>query len=200
MLAHPVPEGPAAESPEGTEVVPLDWETYCWAHDKYERLIGHEDDLLGVRAGFFFLVEGVLISVLVTDFVLSPTHQDFLTVAAVSGLIGVIWSVFNYGPLISTSNALSVWKSEIQRLEKSAPTRATAAQYDLFLRPFTAYAESYSLRSVLKKDRQRMIRPWMVSPSDSILVIVEVCQYAWLVVLVSAIFWQPVAGYLSGLV
>lgn len=97
-------------------LTPEEWMTFSWLHDKYERLIAHEDDLLNSRSSFSFTVVAIflagLIALVVSGLPAGPKAQGSVGLLGAIVFTGVVWIL-----TIGTGRTIGQHKGVIKNLE-----------------------------------------------------------------------------------
>ena len=100
-----------------SELNPEDWATFTWLHDKYERLIVHEDQLFNVRMSTFSAIFAALVGALALVSISTLNLQTRAVVALV--LLGLMWVITRlWEVLLGTGRTLESRKAIARTLEK----------------------------------------------------------------------------------
>lgn len=134
----------------------LDAETYRWLHDKYERLLLNEEHRQTTYLGFFYVLQGVLVSIIAAAGV--ATHNfDLLTflISAIA-ILGVLTSFVTWAVTSRTAIACDFWRSSLWILESETALSGPKMNGDLrrLSKPFLSFEETF------KEDERRPDRSW----------------------------------------
>jgi hypothetical protein len=127
-----------------------DGANYRWLHDKYERLVVHEDDLLTSRMEYFLLIQGALLTVLGAAYATAPDDK-YLQVAKAVSLVGSFSAGTSAVILWKTRVSSRFFKDSIECIEKQM--EGTPSQHSVLwvAQPFRNARQEASAGGKLKE-------------------------------------------------
>ena len=94
-----------------------DWDSYKWLHDRYERRIFHEDQLLNSRMslflGIFVVILAGMAAIIVANLVIGEKALGVLILLALLGVLSALWT-----KILGTGKTLELTKKTTMALEK----------------------------------------------------------------------------------
>ncbi len=107
------------EGHSGKEIIRISDEDYRWVHDKYERLLHHEESILATYFGIFFAMQAALFSAAIGDVFLVTNYSIRLDVMETIGLAGFLTSFTSYWLMSPSTVLCSLWREGLSDVERS---------------------------------------------------------------------------------
>lgn len=123
----------------------LDREGFQWLHDKYERLQMHEEGTLASVVTSFYVLQGLLATLLVGFTVSVHSFYESATIVQLVSSLGVFSAIIGWGMTSRTSIACDFWRESLWELESQVNWKLpkVAANFDLITRPFRSFAWTF---------------------------------------------------------
>lgn len=181
---------PAARTPPLIEI-PFDSESFRWFHDKYEHALQHEEDVLSSHLSFFYVLQGLIVSLLVGVFLVVHTFALATFLVGIVAILGLASASVSWAVVARTGIACSFWRHSLWALESLASWTGVKLDTDrkTLTTPYVTFESVF-------RERKYWTEETLLVPTLTGRTICKWVGVAWVVVFIACqiVFWLgPVA-------